>query len=688
MQARGAGFVRLPARKTHTYYRYAAIYFAALFLISAVVMALVLQFSATEMKNAETQNTKNSMQQAAELIDKQLQTMQDIALKISMQIDYRPYRVEQGGIYDINLLERFKQYNSYSPLSSQYFLVYRSVEKIYTSAGNTSYFHFYAMSELKVPYERTSAMLQRIQAAEQLSFERFDGGVIAVFPVRFYGYTGSNAYYAALCFVLGESQLQSYISQTTAGLPESYEISVNGVHLLPMGQDDTSESRLTVSSANQRVTVSTGDTISGWALLFHHGGWVIGIGIGVSLLLALISALTMAHLSLRPLDRLLEKYALGDQGVANEFEQLDAILRDLEQSKAESVEQLRNQLLLQMIHGDYSDMMLRRCAMLGISFSHPFFQVCLVEHGAGERAGEEIRGRLKELANEERNVYVAELDEERFIVLVNDCCAPGQGNSMEAENRTLIEAASGSAVFIGQTVEGVKRLPLSYMAALTERRTRSANQEIRVRSSGVLASRLIDAIISGSESLEAQTAEEVRAYLSEEPLSGVMTRFHVYELTGSITKAAEEKGLVIDRVAVNNLVMLSDPTVIVHDLIGLLHQGSRADSQAHAVPDTTARLIVEYVIANAYDPDLDLQAMSSQFGLSADYISNMIKRETGYAFKEYVTILRITEAQRLLCDDKSLTINEVAAMVGYRKSSNFSKKFKELTGVLPSQFRM
>ena len=62
-------------------------FFAALFFISAVVMTLVLQFSASQMKNTETQNTKNSMQQAAELVDKQLQTMQDIALRISMQID-------------------------------------------------------------------------------------------------------------------------------------------------------------------------------------------------------------------------------------------------------------------------------------------------------------------------------------------------------------------------------------------------------------------------------------------------------------------------------------------------------------------------------------------------------------------------------------------------------------------------
>ena len=79
--------------------------------------------------------------------------------------------------------------------------------------------------------------------------------------------------------------------------------------------------------------------------------------------------------------------------------------------------------------------------------------------------------------------------------------------------------------------------------------------------------------------------------------------------------------------------------------------------------------------------------MSDRFNLSADYISTMVKKETGSAFKEYVTLLRISEARRLLMEDKSLTVRDAALRVGYRKASNFSKKFKELTGMLPSEIR-
>ena len=50
-------------------------------------------------------------------------------------------------------------------------------------------------------------------------------------------------------------------------------------------------------------------------------------------------------------------------------------------------------------------------------------------------------------------------------------------------------------------------------------------------------------------------------------------------------------------------------------------------------------------------------------------------------------MLRIAEGKRLLTEDKTLTVNAVAIKVGYRKTSNFSKKFKELTGMQPSQLR-
>ena len=123
------------------------------------------------------------------------------------------------------------------------------------------------------------------------------------------------------------------------------------------------------------------------------------------------------------------------------------------------------------------------------------------------------------------------------------------------------------------------------------------------------------------------------------------------------------------------------------DLQKLLLEAADKTSQNRLTGNDASKLLVEYVIANAYDPDINLQELSDRFGLSSDYISSMIKKETGFSFKEYLTMLRIAEGKRLLTEEKSLTVNDVAMRVGYRKASNFSKKFKELTGMQPSQVR-
>ena len=677
-------------KRTKTYYRYAAVYFIALFLITALVMTGVLFLSAHELNQQETRSLKNSMKQAAELMEKQYQVMENIALQIGTKIDFRPYRVEQGGVYDIDLLERFKQYINYSPLATHYFLVYESVQKIYTSTGYTSYFDYYAPEKLQIPYELTAEVLQRITEAHAPYIELSGGSILAVFPVRFSGGTPSDARPASLCIVLTEGQIKTYLEQMTAGLPESYGISMGGKALFQTGGfpvKTESGSQLTVDSLKGRVTLSTNPDFSGWTLLFERDGWVIVACIAVSLLLAALTALTMARFSLKPLDQLIEKYT-GEpkNAIENEFRELDEILSNMEQRSKGSQYQLTNYLLVLLLRGNYSEKILHRWAMLGVSFEHPMCCVYLIDDASASPVREEMGAELESLSNDHQRIYTAEIEEDPHLIVIANYDSDESQNGL-AQCIEGIARKRGRAVYAGKPVETPKRIPISYMHAMTESRLPLHAPEKRTPSAEQLSEQLIAAVIADDPEKTERAEKAVEEFLSEEPLNGALTRHHAYELTSNIIRKAEEKGIQVDRASVNALVLLPDPAMVVHDATEVLRKEAGKGIRIKEETDETARLIVEYVIANAYDPDLNLQAMSEAFGLSADYISGMIKRETGSAFKEYVTMLRISEAQRLLKDKKNLNINEVAMMVGYRKASNFSKKYKELTGLLPSQSR-
>ena len=58
----------------------------------------------------------------------------------------------------------------------------------------------------------------------------------------------------------------------------------------------------------------------------------------------------------------------------------------------------------------------------------------------------------------------------------------------------------------------------------------------------------------------------------------------------------------------------------------------------------------------------------------------------GASFRSYVTTLRMARAAHLL-EATDLTVREIAARVGYREPSQFTKAFKRAYGATPSDFR-
>lgn len=72
--------------------------------------------------------------------------------------------------------------------------------------------------------------------------------------------------------------------------------------------------------------------------------------------------------------------------------------------------------------------------------------------------------------------------------------------------------------------------------------------------------------------------------------------------------------------------------------------------------------------------------------VSYNYFSYIFKKTMGKTFSEYITFLRLREAEKqLLSSDKSIT--EIASRCGFSTSSYFISKFKNSKGITPRQFR-
>lgn len=86
------------------------------------------------------------------------------------------------------------------------------------------------------------------------------------------------------------------------------------------------------------------------------------------------------------------------------------------------------------------------------------------------------------------------------------------------------------------------------------------------------------------------------------------------------------------------------------------------------------------------DPNLCLDDVISQLGTNRTYFSRMMKAEFGCTFTELVTNHRIEYAEHLL-RNTDLSINEIANQSGFSDNSNFTRRFRKVHGIPPSQFR-
>lgn len=99
----------------------------------------------------------------------------------------------------------------------------------------------------------------------------------------------------------------------------------------------------------------------------------------------------------------------------------------------------------------------------------------------------------------------------------------------------------------------------------------------------------------------------------------------------------------------------------------------------------TIRIIKRY-IAEHYSEDISLTQVAQLVNLSPIYLSRLFKKEEGINFLDYLSQYRINVAKKLLQDMKYNMI-EITDLSGFRNTKYFSKIFKKIVGITPSEYR-
>lgn len=98
------------------------------------------------------------------------------------------------------------------------------------------------------------------------------------------------------------------------------------------------------------------------------------------------------------------------------------------------------------------------------------------------------------------------------------------------------------------------------------------------------------------------------------------------------------------------------------------------------------KTLIQHIESNIGEK-LSVEAAAAEVGLNPFHFCKMFKRLTGRTFVDYVNLTRMNEAEKLL-RERTLTITEIAGIVGCSNPNYFTKLYKQYKGMTPSQARL
>ena len=121
------------------------------------------------------------------------------------------------------------------------------------------------------------------------------------------------------------------------------------------------------------------------------------------------------------------------------------------------------------------------------------------------------------------------------------------------------------------------------------------------------------------------------------------------------------------------------------DALAMVAQLPKLPRAQGGLPPATLRRIREYVDSHL-DRNIDLETLAATAELSLFHFARTFKQSEGMTPHAFVLERRLARARELLTTT-DLPLSEIALVVGFADQSHLARRFREMTGIPPGQFR-
>ena len=95
---------------------------------------------------------------------------------------------------------------------------------------------------------------------------------------------------------------------------------------------------------------------------------------------------------------------------------------------------------------------------------------------------------------------------------------------------------------------------------------------------------------------------------------------------------------------------------------------------------------IQRFLEKNFSKKLTLGGVGKKYDIKEKALDSLMRKHFGMGFTDYVTLLRVSEAKRMLLSSE-LNMSEIARRTGFKDQSYFTKVFKSEIGSTPTEFR-
>ena len=728
--------------RTSVFIRYALSYIAVVLLLFFSITGYLYVRLSGKAREEFIDNQINRLSRIAgqheSYISAMLNTAEEIGL--SPDIEFFRYDEEPWKAYDLQL-QMIPYTTTSSTFCDQVYLHFFGDDRIYSSSSSMDLSLFARMMRYEfIPMEHLPEQIMNadrltILPAQQVSSTLVDSSRVVTFLVPLGANPGSGK--GVLIFLIKDSVYQSLFTDAIEGHINTYiyqgDTLLSSAEDLPAPRDQVLPSQEAPSRLFRwedqdwtQVTFSGGNWGLSYTAVLRNADISSSIArqifsnlaiLPVFVVLCLILALWMARRHAKPIRAITGLLSREeDKPPRDELQQISTGIRQLTTRNQELSSRLdralplqRHDFIFRFVKGRFESRPEAVAAgqAVGLDIDRPVYAVILCNGADGNDHPFDLSaspfdslsgysGAGVELVALKANLYLVFSDEPEILPAMAEMIRREGGAGGEccitAISAVHTDFAEAPSAYLEAASAYENRFVMGSQKVLFYEDISSDLEEILPQARKITIS-ISQALTLGSRELLNSRISDLLHFLKNTNMSPFAFRMIYGEVIRSLVHTHEEalsgEGSVQEIYNIFTLTScqsIDDLDELLRRLCDRLLIGETAPGDTVPEAEDEITQVVRYMEEHFSDPEMSITALADSLELSTTRFSLSFKEKTGMSPLEYLTLLRVEHAKEQL-ELTDLTIRDIGVRVGYYDSGSFIRRFKQVTGETPLQYR-